>query len=625
MKKYINNLIIIIFIFMFAILASGCKGKEKNKEDDKDFIDVDYMFEVVKHNGDVVSGLDDMDTFYHITNEKKEKSSIVIIQEYDKDYFNKIKADSEPLAEENVIYKYKIDFDGNTYNYYEVQDKEKELIGNYKYLNYSKSIAMGIYSKHTFEIGYLLTNYEDFNARLYFTALLSSVKIDERIFDSHPIFIYYENSDLYFNNYEVLSITSHKDEKYKDYYSNVQVILNLMKIVNEVQWLDDNRVLSSEIADPNNVVIISVNGTLVNDKNGLMKKSADNKYLLQYTFYLDSKYVSMTNSGITSDTGMIYAKLSDEHIELIESILNDDLIKDFSPGRYEFSATVESQFISYYVEILENNTAKIYMKYPSYNAATGLPFFKLIIEGNYEVHENELTISDNEYIYKFKLSEGQQKGICFKSEGSIIKEEFNEVSDDSFFNYNMYPIKNNDTISILGLGSWDNIISDNMKKYSRKFTKSIYGNLWRVDYGYLPGTAKIYKFDKKGASFLEYNGNIYPIGDYLNGYELIEVAYYHKEYTNILYLICTSENENKKSQIFAFDLNDSTMKIVNCSFNENNNVDIEFEKNTSADGSLILSVYETKLERTKDLFVFDQNKIKLLEENILDYELVPIE
>ena len=326
MKNYINKFIIIL-IFIFAIFASGCKGKEKNKGVDKDFIDVDYMFEVVKHNGDVVSGLDDMDTFYHITNEKKEKSSIVIIQEYDKDYFNKIKADSEPLAKENVIYKYKIDFDGNTYNYYEVQDKEKELIGNYKYLNYSKS-TMSIYSKHTFEIGYLLTNYEDFNASLYFTALLSSIKIDERIFDSHPIFIYYENSDLYFNNYEVLSITSYKDEKYKDYYSNVQVILNLMKIVNEVQWLDDNRVLSSEIADPNNVVIIDVNGTLVNDKNGLVKKSADNKYLLQYTFYLDSKYVSMDSSFITSDTGKIYAKLSDEHIELIKSTLREEMLEE---------------------------------------------------------------------------------------------------------------------------------------------------------------------------------------------------------------------------------------------------------------------------------------------------------
>ena len=607
-----------LLIFLCVFLLSACKDTSNKNENGE--------YEVKVFNNDVVSGLDDIDTFYHITNDEKKKASIIITYEYDKDYYNRIKADSEPIATENVIRQHQIDFDGNTYNYYEVQNKEKELIGNYKYLNYSKSIEMGMYSKHTFEIGYLLTNYEDFNASLYFTALLSSIEIDERIFDSHPIFIYYEDSDLYFNNYEVLSITSYKNEKYKDYYSNVQVIFNLMKIVNEVQWLDDNRILSSEIADPNNMVIIDVNGTLVNDKNGLMKKSADNKYFLQYTFYLDSKYVSMTNSGITSDTGMIYAKLSDEHIELIESILNDDLIKDFSPGRYEFGVNiVESQLIRYYVEILENNTAKIYMKYPSYNAATGLPFFKLIIEGNYEVHENELTISDNEYIYKFKLSEGQQKGICFKSEGSIIKEEFNEVSDDSFFNYNMYPIKNNDTISILGLGSWDNIISDNMKKYSRKFTKSIYGDLWCVDSGYLPGTAKIYKFDKKGASFLEYNGNIYPIGDYLNGYELIEVAYYHKEYTNILYLICTSENENKKSQIFAFDLNDSTMKIVNCSFNENNNVDIEFEKNTSADGSLILSVYETKLERTKDLFVFNQNKIKLLEENILDYELVPIE
>lgn len=613
-KRNITYLLILLCVF----LLSACKDTSNKNENGE--------YEVKVFNNDVVSGLDDIDTFYHITNEKKETTSIVIIKEYDKDYFNKIKADSEPIATENVIRQHQIDFDGNTYNYYEVQNKEKELIGNYKYLNYSKSIEMGMYSKHTFEIGYLLTNYEDFNASLYFTALLSSIKIDERIFDSHPIFIYYEDSDLYFNNYEVLSITSYKDEKYKDYYSNVQVIFNLMKIVNEVQWLDDNRILSSEIADPNNMVIIDVNGTLVNDKNGLMKKNADNKYLLQYTFYLDSKYVSMDSSFITSDTGKIYAKLSDEHIELIESILNDDLIKDFSPGRYEFGVNiVESQLIRYYVEILENNTAKIYMKYPSYNAATGLPFFKLIIEGNYEVHENELTISDNEYIYKFKLSEGQQKGICFKSEGSIIKEEFNEVSDDSFFNYNMYPIKNNDTILILGFISWDNIISDNMKKYSRKFTKSIYGDLWCVDSGYLPGTAKIYKFDKKGASFLEYNGNIYPIGDYLNGYELIEVAYYHKEYTNILYLICTSENENQKSQIFAFDLNDSTMKIVNCSFNENNNVDIEFEKNTSADGSLILSVYETKLERTKDLFVFDINKIKLLEENILDYELVPIE
>ena len=39
MKKYINNLIIIILIFMFVIFASGCK----NKEADKDFFDVDYI------------------------------------------------------------------------------------------------------------------------------------------------------------------------------------------------------------------------------------------------------------------------------------------------------------------------------------------------------------------------------------------------------------------------------------------------------------------------------------------------------------------------------------------------------------------------------------------------------
>ncbi|MBP5683843.1 MAG: hypothetical protein J6X02_01130, partial [Bacilli bacterium] len=129
MKKYINNLIIIIFIFMFAIFASGCKGKEKNKEADKDFFDVDYMFEVVKHNGEVVSGKEDIYNFYLITKESNNKALLAIITQTDDD-----------------VRKVLVYYDGNTYNYYEVQDKEKELIGNYKYLNYSKSIAMGIYS-----------------------------------------------------------------------------------------------------------------------------------------------------------------------------------------------------------------------------------------------------------------------------------------------------------------------------------------------------------------------------------------------------------------------------------------------------------------------------------------------
>lgn len=622
MRKFVNKLIIFILIFTFINFLSSCK--KSGSEIDKDSIDDKYKFEAVVSLGQIISGEEDIHNFYLLTNESNIKAMITVSTIY-----------------ESSSYKHILIYNGSTYDYYELNDEEKELIGNYKYLNYSKTTS-GIDSSHTYLIGYLLTNAKDYTAGEYFNDMLKSYMINDKIFQSRLLLVYYENSDLYFRENKIISPIEHlKDGIITKYYSTnansgIKPLITIVRIINTVQWSKDAPV-THEVYDHSNEVRVSLQRTLVNDTNNLMVKhdSDNNQYELYYVFNLDYKYVSMVDTQVSS-AEILYATLTDEQVEQINSILNDDLIEDFSLGTYHCSVFKDLDSIgtdlnpvAVYVNLLEGNIAKISVSYTS-SYVIRLPFLKLVFEGSYEIIEDEsgdkeLVISDNEYIYKFKLSEGTNKGICFISEGSIVDEEFREVADASFFAYYTRPIVNEDTISISSLGSYADLISNEMKVYTSKFSKYIYGNLWRICPNDIQGLVGIYKFDKECASFLEYNKKIYPIGDYLKGYGLTEMAYYHSGYTNLMYFICTSENEDKKSIILAFDFNDEKMKKVDLPFNENNNIDISFDRSISGDGKVQLSVYESELKKRDDSLYYERTQIKLLEENILDYELIPIE
>ena len=316
-KRNITYLLILLCVF----LLSACKDTNNKNENGE--------YEVKVFNNDVVSGLYDIDTFYHITNEKKKKTSIVIIKEYDKDYFNKIKADSEPLAEENVIYKYKIDFDGNDYYYYYYND-DVELEGQYKYFIYSTRTNVYNKAPYTFRACYILSNEADMTTELY-ERLATSYLLEDclRSLESRIALFYGFNNDLFFNVNEIISIAYLKDNVFTLYNSETS-LYSIVKVLNEGEWTKDYNKLGVDFTDKDNIVIVNMKRTLVCDNNNLMIKRDDgnNEYNLDYSFHLDGKYVTMQYVAMSSGTHMLYAKLSDEHIELIKSILREEMLEE---------------------------------------------------------------------------------------------------------------------------------------------------------------------------------------------------------------------------------------------------------------------------------------------------------
>lgn len=316
-KRNITYLLILLCVF----LLSACKDTSNKNENGE--------YEVKVFNNDVVSGLDDIDTFYHITNEKKETTSIVIIKEYDKDYFNKIKADSEPLAEENVIYKYKIDFDGNDYYYYYYND-DVELEGQYKYFIYSTRTNVYNKAPYTFRACYILSNEADMTTELY-ERLATSYLLEDclRSLESRIALFYGFNNDLFFNVNEIISIAYLKDNVFTLYNSETS-LYSIVKVLNEGEWTKDYNKLGVDFTDKDNIVIVNMKRTLVCDNNNLMIKRDDgnNEYNLDYSFHLDGKYVTMQYVAMSSSAHMLYAKLSDEHIELIKSTLREEMLEE---------------------------------------------------------------------------------------------------------------------------------------------------------------------------------------------------------------------------------------------------------------------------------------------------------
>ena len=314
-----------ILILLCILFLSACKAPKQDSEEEKD------EYEVKVFNSDVVSGLDEIDTFYHITNDEKKKASIIITYEYDKDYYNRIKADSEPISTENVIRQYKIDFDDNYYYYY--CDSDIELIGEYKYFIYSTQTNVASESQYTFLASYILSNEADMTAELWFRLTTSAILEDcLRGLESRIVLTYRYNNDLFFNTNEILSITYRKNyNEYTSYNSDITSLVSVVKVLNEVEWTKggyDN--LGIDVTDKDNIVTIAMKRTLVCDKNNLMLKidNGNNEYHLHYTFNLDGKYVSMQYLAMSSRSLMLYAKLSDEQIILIKSILRDEMIKE---------------------------------------------------------------------------------------------------------------------------------------------------------------------------------------------------------------------------------------------------------------------------------------------------------
>ena len=310
---------------MLCILfLSACKIPKQDSEEEKD------EYEVKVFNSDVVSGLDEIDTFYHITNDEKKKASIIITYEYDKDYYNRIKADSEPISTENVIRKYKIDFDDNYYYYY--CDSDIELIGEYKYFIYSTKTNVASENQYTFLASYILSNEADMTAELLFRLNTSAILEDcLRGLESRIALTYRFNNDLFFNTNEILSITYRKNyNEYTSYNSDITSLVSVVKVLNEVEWTKGYDNLGIDVTDKDNIVTIAMKRTLVCDKNNLMLKidNGNNEYNLFYTFNLDGKYVSMQYLAMSSGAHMLYAKLSDEQIILIKSILRDEMIKE---------------------------------------------------------------------------------------------------------------------------------------------------------------------------------------------------------------------------------------------------------------------------------------------------------
>lgn len=625
-----NKKIFIIFIAFFCLfLVSSCKEPIDDDigNDPVIITDPKSEYHVKLLNGQIESGASDMYEFYQRTKDG-EKLIVKIETEYEAEYLNSVKAIYDDEVTEGRKYLSEIIFNGEDYEYYQIEDNVRSLKGHYQYFNYSKTLSTN--GRYTYMIGYVLSDKEDMTADKYLQYMLSS---DSRVFEytnnTTLVLSYGENHDLYFNNSKILSM-SYEDKKgnKQDYYSNVISVNKISNILNVLEWKKDDKELSGLVNNgkKHEKLTVNMSRTLVYDRYFLIPidGNSDNTYLLRYVFYFDIGVVSMGYLTLSTSSHNLYARISDEDIEIIRGLLDDDLVKLFTFGSYSVTSYKTSdEPCRYTVELRENSEAIIYKRILNLR----IPFVKLIASGEYEIiNEKEkgykLVIRDGDYRYKFGLTEKENKGIYFIGEESCVSNEFmDDINDMDNFMYITREYENNDSLVVMRINSYGNKISSTMKAYAQKtgssYSDDVLNNITPSD---LNGLVNIYKYEKSAASFLEFDGEIYEMGLSFGGHGVTHFAYYHSEYENILYFICSFGSGIHRSLIMAFDFNMKKMYFVNCSIDYF--TDIEFESKTNENGELELAIYKAQFDWSIYPYFYTSTKEELLYSNILDLNLV---
>ena len=430
-----KKVIIIFLMFTSLFLLVSCK-----KETDSIFKDIDYEVELL--NGQLVSGDDNMYEYYLSTKNGK-KANLKITDFFEKDYLKNMYGDSYTKQLDDETYIHIVSYDGTAYNYKRYYNSTSEVSeeGTFKYLTYCESTYENVEdSICERRVGYALTNDETITYETILIQSLSSSITPSVLFENILLvgFYYYIN-DLMFSQNKIYSI-HYKDaeENIKTYYSDSTILKTVVNTLNHLTWEKNSPEIN--ISNQKNTISISMHRHLIYDKNGLMPKGYD--FSLKYIFFLDDNIVMMDYTSLSSTVNNLYAKLTDQQMEEIKSIINEKLRKYYTKGRYQYSNYLSNRL--YTVELLDEMQAKIYYQdlNPNPSSTDDLYLNPVIIEEcEYTIEKssesnNILVIQNGIYTYKFALTNKENKGIEYISSSSNAKIEFsNYVLEDNVFYY----------------------------------------------------------------------------------------------------------------------------------------------------------------------------------------------
>ena len=453
---------------------------------------------------------------------------------------------------------------------------------------------------------------------MIFKSYSSSIAdVANKYFGNSIIFISYDvNNDLAFNNNKVISIEYINNNLSSYYYSDFTSLNTIRSVLVNLSWTKYYNSLGIDKSKTSNEILnISMKRELINDINGLMIENDSNIYNLRYEFNLDLGYVKMNYLEQDNDENSLYANISNSDIKSIKEILTDKLAWDYSLGKYVFQFRGDAPKY-YIIELDIENKARI-----SYRILNTVMFEELLVDGTYEVINNNsgtpiLNIKDDNYLYRFKLTDRDIKGLEFIEDGSFVFEMFRiEIESDNLFIYNYRIEPNDEELLVLNINSWSNHISPLMEKYAEGLKGK--GTLYNVTPSSLRNLVTIYKFDEWCNTYLEFNGKIIELGPSFGGYGATQFAYYHKDYTNLLYFVCSFGSGIHRSNLLVYDFSDGIIHSVAGYFNKSNNYDVEFEKITNDDGSYKLAVCKINMEMTNYPFTYVGERVEMVIEDLL--------
>ena len=661
--KGLKKTLMLVFLFVSLFLFISCNedNKEKNNNNPEEpntdiggdaLPEVKDEYKVQLHNNKTEYGDDDMHDFYLLTRAGN-KLSIRITKVYDKDYLNSVKAQSDPEVTEGRTDVYDLEYDGEKYTYYQVDynnqsEETRAVIKSYPYLNYSEEGNYGRNAEYTKRVSYVIADSPTITFEMWMNESLSSSHLPGFVVpQATPIINFYYYGDLIFNRNKIMNIGYTDDNGIKSYYTNAETLKTVVDILNYLEWSknpDDFGNYDEEIKTSKENIKIHMIRHLVSDNKGLIIPISDDNgdYLLYYTFNLESGSVTMGYASLSSVINNIYAKLNPDQVTKLRSIIDEKLEKDFTVGKYQGFLSDASGIMT--VEIVDDSLANIYCDLfkGSLDATTDSSSDRhvvIVAKGTYTIDRSKqiLEIVDGEYRYRFKLTTNGNKGICFVEEGSNCSSDF-EISDGTTFYYeylqSLYPSSYATVYPyyklafVCNLGTPNENISSAMQEYA-KDVKTGYEDaiLYNVTPDALMGICNVYKYDKSCQTFLEYNGNIYPIGFSFGGYGVTQFAYYNSPEKTLLYYIFSYGSGIHRTNVWAFDLTECKQMNIDCELNGKDSmmIDAEFVMNRKETGELELSIVQAKFHWSNHYFNYTSEQGDVIIKDILKCDLKEID
>ena len=656
--KILKKAFILVFLFASLFLFISCneedKEKNNNQKEPNTDIDVDTLpavkeeYKVQLHNNKTEYGDDDMHDFYLLTRAGN-KLSIRITRVYDKDYLNSVKAQSDPEVTEGRTEVYDLEYDGEKYIYYQVDynnqsEETRTIIKSYPYLNYSEKGNYEGYAEYTKRVSYVIADSPTITFEMWMNLTLSSSQFSDIVSRATPIINFYYYGDLLFNRNKIMNVSYTDNDGFtKSYYTEAGTLKTVVDILNSLEWSknpDDFGDYNEEIKTSKENITIHMIRHLVSDKKGLILPISDENgdYLLYYSFDLESGSVTMGYASLSSVINNIYAKLNSDQVTKLRSIIDRKLEKDFTVGKYQCNANDSSGVVT--VELVDDKLANIYYdlfkgSLDSTTDSSSDRHIVIVARGRYTIDRSKeiLEIVDGEYKYRFKLTTNGNKGIRFIEDGSNCSSDF-KVSNGTTFYYEylgrfsassyavIYPYYK--LAFVCDLGTPNENISSTMQEYA-KDVKTGYDDaiLYNVTPDALMGICNVYKYDKSCQTFLEYNGNIYPIGFSFGGYGVTQFAYYNTPEKTLLYYIFSYGSGIHRTNVWAFDLIKCKEMNVDCKLNSNDikMIDAEFVMNRKETGELELSIVQAKFHWSNYYFNYTSEQGDLIIQDILKCDL----